>query len=187
MEMFPFDDDYVRRLREGDARTEGHFYNWFHPRLLLHLRRKVRTMADVEDVRQETFKRVLLAIRAGKLRDGRTLHGFVFSVCDRIVLEYYRKAARTEPLDPIRQDPIADDNPEFDLLTSERQRTVKETLDLLDKKDADLLRAVFLDEVPREEVCRRFGVSGEYLRVLLHRAREKFRNKFPPDDETNAD
>jgi hypothetical protein len=32
-----------------------------------------------------------------------------------------------------------------------------------------------LDERERDSVCREFGVSRGYLRVLLHRAKQRFR------------
>jgi RNA polymerase sigma-70 factor (ECF subfamily) len=46
------------------------------------------------------------------------------------------------------------------------------------ERDRDLLRAIFLEEKEKEEICREFGVDREYLRVLLHRAKERFRLSF---------
>jgi RNA polymerase sigma-70 factor, ECF subfamily len=34
---------------------------------------------------------------------------------------------------------------------------------------------VFLEEGERSEICERLKVDGDYLRVLLHRAKERFR------------
>ncbi len=41
-----------------------------------------------------------------------------------------------------------------------------------------LLKAVFLDERDRDEVCREFGVDRDYLRVLLHRAKQEFKTEY---------
>ncbi len=38
-----------------------------------------------------------------------------------------------------------------------------------------MLRSVFFDETDRDEVCRELGVDRQYLRVLLHRAKNSFR------------
>ena len=46
------------------------------------------------------------------------------------------------------------------------------------ERDRDLLRAIFLEEKEKDEICREFGVDREYLRVLLHRAKERFRLSF---------
>ena len=57
-------------------------------------------------------------------------------------------------------------------------------------RDRALLKAVFLDERDRDEVCTEFGVDREYLRVLLFRAKQEFkveylkRNPLPPSFST---
>jgi RNA polymerase sigma-70 factor (ECF subfamily) len=47
---------------------------------------------------------------------------------------------------------------------------------------------VFLEERDKNEVCRELGVDREYLRVLLHRAKQAFKAMYlknagenPPD------
>jgi RNA polymerase sigma-70 factor (ECF subfamily) len=48
-------------------------------------------------------------------------------------------------------------------------------LEQLPVKDRQLLRAIFLEEKEKDQVCREFGVDRDYLRVLLHRAKNNFR------------
>jgi RNA polymerase sigma-70 factor, ECF subfamily len=49
------------------------------------------------------------------------------------------------------------------------------------QRDRELLRAIFLEEGDKDEVCRRFGVDRDYLRVRLHRAKERFRLLYQKD------
>jgi RNA polymerase sigma-70 factor, ECF subfamily len=49
-------------------------------------------------------------------------------------------------------------------------------LDDLPAKDRRLLEEVFLEERDKDQVCRDFKVDREYLRVLLFRARKRFRS-----------
>ena len=42
-------------------------------------------------------------------------------------------------------------------------------------RDSDILRAVFLDELSKDEICRKFDTDRKNLRVLLHRARAAVR------------
>ena len=42
-------------------------------------------------------------------------------------------------------------------------------------KDRFLICAIFLDERDKDEVCREQGVGRDYMRVLLHRAKQRFR------------
>jgi RNA polymerase sigma-70 factor (ECF subfamily) len=55
---------------------------------------------------------------------------------------------------------------------------VREILLELEPRDRSLLKAVFLDERDRDEVCREFGVDRDYLRVLLHRAKQEFKTVY---------
>lgn len=59
----PFNDDYVRRLTAGDREVERHFTSHFGTLLRIKLRTKLRSPQLIEDVRQETFLRVLQSLR----------------------------------------------------------------------------------------------------------------------------
>jgi DNA-directed RNA polymerase specialized sigma24 family protein len=52
---------------------------------------------------------------------------------------------------------------------------VRSVLSQLPQRDQAILRSVFLEEMDKDDVCQRFGVGRDYLRVLLYRAKEKFR------------
>jgi RNA polymerase sigma-70 factor (ECF subfamily) len=175
MELFVFDDDYVRRLREGDGETAAHFHAYFRDLLLLKLRRRLRSIDAIDEVRQEVFTRCLQHLDS--LKDARKLGAFVNSICNRVLMEYYRAEGRTEALDD--QAEIADPSDVGAAYDSARSSArVRRVLQDLPDRDAQLLRAVFLEEGDKEEVCRRFGVDRAYLRVLLHRAKDKFRAQY---------
>ncbi len=175
MELFPFDDDYVGRLRKGDRATEEHFHSYFRDLLLVKLRRRLRSMQAVDEVRQEVFLRVLQ--RLGELRDGRKLGAFVNSTCNLVLMEYYRAESRTESLEAA--DDLALGSDADARLDSARTRTrVRRALEMLEPRDAEILKAVFLEEGDKDAICTRYHIERSYLRVLLHRAKEKFRAQF---------
>jgi len=180
VDLFSFDDDYVRRLREGDRWTEAHFLRYFGELMLVKLRGRVRTMSRLEDIRQEVFLRVFRALRAPEgLRDGRKLGAFVNSVCNNVLLESFRKSGRTEALpETVERMADAGDSIEQTLVTAETKAKVRRVLGELEPRDAKLLRALFFDERPKDEICAEFGVDREYLRVLVFRAKEKFRAAY---------
>ena len=181
MELYPFDDDYVRRLQEGDRWTEEHFVRYFSELLLLKLRSRVRTLAALDDIRQEVFARVFRTLRAPDgLRDGRKLGAFVNSVCNNVLLESFRANGRVEPLADDVADVLKDPAPEVEerLVTGETKARVRSVIEQLQPKDAAILRAIFFEERDKDEVCRELGVDRDYLRVLLHRAKERFRSEY---------
>ncbi|MEO8380218.1 MAG: sigma-70 family RNA polymerase sigma factor [Acidobacteriota bacterium] len=175
MELFDFDDDYVRRLREGDSDTTSHFYDYFRDLLLLKLRGRLPSMDAIDDVRQEVFLRTLK--RLGELREAPKLGSFVNSICDYVLYEYYRAEGRTEGLDPAADFAI-DEDFEHRLESTRIAARVRLVMATLPERDAEILRAVFLEEDDKDEICRRFGIERNYLRVLLHRAKKVFRSSY---------
>src|ERR1700684_4115379 len=97
LEFFAFDASYVERLRSGDARIEGHFVNYFSELIRIKLRSRLSSKEAIEDVRQQTFMRVLVLLRGeGGLRQPDRLGAFVNSVCNHVLQEHYRSKKRTE-------------------------------------------------------------------------------------------
>ena len=176
MELSVFDDDYVRRLREGDRDTAARFHAYFRDLLLLKLRRRLHSMDAIDEVRQEVFKRCFEHL--GQLRDARKLGAFVNAICNRVLMEYYRAEGRTEPLAEDAAEIPDPTDAEYSLDSARNAARVRRVLETMPQRDADILRAVFIDESSKDEICAQFGVERDYLRVLLHRAKEKFRTFY---------
>jgi RNA polymerase sigma-70 factor, ECF subfamily len=66
-------------------------------------------------------------------------------------------------------------------VSRERKDLVRSILEELPEKDRRILRAVFLEDVDKAEVCKRFDVNRDYLRVLVHRAKIRFRAALDKD------
>ena len=172
MELFVFDGDYVRRLREGDRETANHFHAYFRDLLLLKLRNRLRSMDAIDEVRQEVFLRSLE--RLDRLKDPSRLGAFVNSICENVLKEYYRAENRNEALD--EQQDIADGrNVDMDYDSAHNAERVRRVLASMKGREPEILRALFLEEQDKDELCRRFDVDRAYLRVLVHRAKDKFR------------
>jgi RNA polymerase sigma-70 factor (ECF subfamily) len=172
-----FDGPYLDRLRSGDGETVRHFVAYFSELIRIKLRVRSWSRGLVEDVRQETFLRVFRALaHPGGIRDPERLGAFVNSVCGNVAMEVLRAQRRHGV--PAQEPPDARDrtpDPEVSLLSRERQELVRRVVDDLPRRDRSVLRAVFLDEREKDEVCAQLGVCRDYLRVLLHRAKAAFR------------
>jgi RNA polymerase sigma-70 factor (ECF subfamily) len=176
-----FDAAYIERLWAGDSETQQHFVGYFTQLLQIKLRSRLQSAQAIEDVRQETFARVFTVLRRdGGLRQPERLGAFVNSVCNNVLLEHYRTKGRSDSLDeegaPELQARGAD---ALELAgTRQTQDHVRMILLNLPARDRSLLKAVFLDERDRDEVCAEFGVDRDYLRVLLHRAKHEFKTEY---------
>ncbi len=172
-----FDHDYLERLTRGDLETERHFTTHFGQFLLIKLRGRLRCPQTIADARQETFLRVFAALRKkGVILHPERLGGFVNSVCENVLLEFFRSGKRAVQMpedNPEPQDRKA--STEAELITEERKQLVKATLNQLSEGDRTLLQDLFLKERDRDEMCGELNVDRDYLRVRVHRALKRFR------------
>ena len=172
LERQVFDQQYVTRLTRGDPEIERHFSHYFGDLLLIKLRARIRSPQLIEDARQETFLRVLNVLRnKGGIEHPERLGAFVNSVCENVLLEFFRCDGRFQQLpenasEPVDQDASADCR----FVTSERKAIVRDVLNKLAETDRTILRMLFLEERDKDEICRQLGIDRDYLRVRLHRA-----------------
>jgi RNA polymerase sigma-70 factor, ECF subfamily len=176
-----FDASYIENLCAGDRVTQEHFVSYFTELLQLKLRSRLQSPQAIEDVRQETFARVIATLRReNALRRPESFGAFVNTVCNNVLLEHYRSSGRSQSLDEEgTPEPQATGVDVVSMIAATQLKArVREILLKLPLRDRSVLKAVFLEERDREDVCREFGVDREYLRVLLHRAKQEFKVEY---------
>jgi RNA polymerase sigma-70 factor, ECF subfamily len=195
LQLQSFDEPYVERLRDGDFRTQEHFVAYFTELIQLKLRSRLHSPQAIEDVRQETFARVFAALRSGKIRQPDRLGAFVNSMCNNVLLEQYRSSSRNTSFEDEEEQDFPALNIDVLGAIAARQMAekVRDILEEMPERDRRLLREIFLEEKDKDEVCRDFGVDRDYLRVLLHRAKQGFKSMYlkhmaarPPGDIETA-
>ena len=184
MQRQSFDAEYVRRLVHSDPETEREFVSYFGELLAIKLRSRLRAPELIQDVTQETFLRVLRTLRQSGIENPEALGSFVNSVCTNVLFEVYRAQSRvTEPV----EDRVSEEIPAASAMAGEEERTqVRSVLSELPEKDRMILRWLFFEERDKGEVCRFLHVDREYLRVLVHRAKQRFRTDYLRRTATKA-
>jgi RNA polymerase sigma factor (sigma-70 family) len=175
VDFYTFDDDYLRRLGARDSATEAHFVAYFSERLRITLRARGIDSHTIEDVRQETFCRVLVAVRAGNVNNAGGFGAYVYSVCKHVLSESRRNDVRYQH-DSLESTDVPDEQLGLEELIQrqENSKHVRAILAALPERDRHLLQARFFEDRDNDEVCGDFGVDRDYLRVLIHRALHKF-------------
>jgi len=64
------------------------------------------------------------------------------------------------------------------LVTQETVVRVRRILGQLPEKDRRILRRLYFEEEDKDSICNEFGVNRDYLRVLVLRAKDKFRGLY---------
>lgn len=179
VDLYSFDEDYLRRLGARDPATEAHFVSYFSERLKVTLRARGVDSHTIDDIRQETFCRVWLAVQAGSVQNPRGFGSYVHSVCKNVLSESRRVSVRNQH-DPLDTTDVVEAKEGLeDLIQSEESRKlVREVLETLHGRDRLILHAKFFEERENDEICSSFGVDRNYLRVVLHRAILKFGDQY---------
>jgi RNA polymerase sigma-70 factor, ECF subfamily len=172
---YSFDDEYLRRLGAHDPATEAHFVAYFSERLRITLRARGIDSHTIEDVRQETFCRVWVAIQSGSVNNPQGFGAYVHSICKHVLSESRRIDYRNQH-DPLDGADVVDQQLGLEELMQRKENSdlVRAILAELPERDQHLLQARFFEDRDNEEVCGDFGVDRDYLRVLFHRAIHKF-------------
>jgi RNA polymerase sigma-70 factor (ECF subfamily) len=181
LEFQTFDETYLERLRCGDEATECHFVSYFSELISLKLRSRLQSPQAIQDVRQETFARILTLLRKdGGVRDGERLGSLVNSICNHVLFEHYRSSKRAEPLDEAVSSSLLDKQPDAlrQVISQEARETVHEVLDSLGERDRRVLRSLFVEERDKDDICKDLGIDRQYMRVLVYRAKKAFRERY---------
>ena len=175
--MRTFDLNYLRALSQQNRQAENDLISFFTKPVMMKLRARLRSPQAVEDAYQETLLRVFTYFRSGKmLRTPASLPAFVNAICRNVIFEMGRARMREMQIFAPGPDPIdAKPNAECEIISRERGQTVRQILTRVSEKDRKLLEKLFLDDEDRDKICKDFKITREYLRLLLYRARMRFR------------
>lgn len=145
----------------------------FRERIRLFAARRLGSVAEAEDVAQETLRRVTEALCAGRVRQAEALPGFVFQTAQHICQQHHRSAEReTRGLLRLAADQQAEYAPDplAEIIAEERCRLVHRALSRLRGDDRELLRQLYFADLAPEAVAARLDLTAGALRVRKHRA-----------------
>jgi RNA polymerase sigma-70 factor (ECF subfamily) len=128
---------------------------------------------DVDDIVQETLTRYLVAARDRKINNPEAAGAFVNGICRNVVSEYRRRNLRDEPMPEVVPEPAPRALPEYEIF--ELRQAVAHGLEQLAERDRKVLRAFYLEEKSKDEILRQMRLSDDNFRVVLCRAKERFR------------
>ena len=131
---------------------------------------------DIDDVVQETLTRFLLAVKDDRLRNPEALGAFLNGISRNVILEYRRRSMREAPMPELIPEPPARGIPEAGLL--EIRQAIAAGMEQLASRDRQVLTAFYLEEKTKDEILKLTGMSDENFRVVLCRAKERFRTIY---------
>ena len=183
MDFFAFDKAYVDKLRDGDPETESHFVAYFGRFLRIRMRARRLAADAIDDVVQDTLLRVMRKVHEGGVRQPECFGSFVNSVCKYRLQEHYRSSKKEQSMDDVHAVEVVDKVLDLEglLITQETAKCVRRILEEMPERDRMILQRLFFDDMDKDAICAEFGIDRDYLRVLVHRALDKFRVLYKKD------
>jgi RNA polymerase sigma-70 factor, ECF subfamily len=172
--------DLVGRIMAGDRQAEAELVERYNRGVRVIIRREVGDTAIADDLYQETFCLILQKIRRGDIREPEKLSGFVCGVARNLVIEHFRRAARLEILtEETTSLPHPAPNQLEGLLHKEKVELIHQVLkEMPNQRDVQVLFRFYIAEEEKEKICADHGLTGPQFNLVLHRARERYRELY---------
>ncbi|MDI6845476.1 MAG: sigma-70 family RNA polymerase sigma factor [Candidatus Saccharicenans sp.] len=130
---------------------------------------------DCEDLVSEILSQVVEKIQTGEFRGESSLGTFVYTITSRRIIDYIREKTRVMKYAP-EPEPYPD--PRETLEVVEMSEKVKKALSRLKPKYREVLYLYYYQELNREEVAARLGVSPRKVSELVNYALKLIRKEL---------
>ncbi len=174
----PSDGELAVSGAGGDAAAESALYERYSERVFYLALSERFSRDDAEDIRAETFLRVLQALREGRLRKPDSLPSFIVGIALNVMREHKRQRAGTDSLTDGEYEIPGGESPEAAFLDKETARSIEEMASQLKPRERQFLRMFYYEELPKEEIARALGIREERLRLVKSRALKSFRGIY---------
>jgi RNA polymerase sigma factor (sigma-70 family) len=167
--------DFLSGIQLGQTESEAALYEKYSARVYYLALRQTKSPQDAEDIRAETFLRVLLAVRNNQVRSPDSLPSFIVGVTRNVVRELFAHRQRLGEAVPAEEAELAIPSHEGFYLDQEVQVAIRKTIEHLKPRERRVLRMLFYEELETEEVARQVAIAPERVRLVKSRALKHFR------------
>ncbi len=149
------------------------------------LRRKLRfkvchhvgfACPDVDDIVQESIVRLLRAAQSGKMLKCESVGPFLNGIAQNVIQEYRRRWTRDGAMPETVPDSA--DQRAMHSEVYELHDAIVSGIQQLSPRDREILKAYYFEERPKSEILANLGLTDETFRVILCRAKERFRKIY---------
>ena len=165
-------------ILRGETQAETALYEQFAARVYFTALSETHSPHDAEDIRAETFLRVIQALRQGKLRTADSLPSFIVGITLNVTREHLRRKYRADSLEDYEYDIAGDGSLEQAMLEAETGRALQACLRQLKPREQECLRLFYYEELTKEEIAERLGINEERVRLVKSRALASFREIY---------
>ena len=172
------DSQLATSIAQGNRAAEGALYEKYSDRVFYLALSERCSRDEAEDVRAETFLRVIRSLRDGKLQKPDSLASFIVGIALNVMREQRRQRIGTDTLTDRENEIDGGQSPEKTIVDKEEARLIIACAAQLKSRDREFLRMYFYEELPKAEIARVLGIKEERLRLIKSRALKRFQQIY---------
>lgn len=167
--------ELTERIQNDAAAGAAELFEKYSQRVYYIALRELRSHADAEDVRAETFLRVFRAIQNEQVRSAGSLSSYIIGTARNVILETLRSPHRAARERDIPDLPSPQPHP---MLDEDVRRAIEATIHRMKPKEREFVRLHYYEDLTKEEIARRIGIDEERVRLVKHRSLKSFREIY---------
>ena len=131
---------------------------------------------DIDDIVQESLKRYLESVKADRLHTPEAAGAFLNGICKNVISEYRRRLFKDEPIPDTVPEQPARGIPGAEVF--EMREAIADGMRQLSPRDRQVLHMFYVEELPVSRILEATGLTEANFRVVLCRAKERFRQIY---------
>ena len=168
----------VGRIEAGDRLAEAELIERFAKGIRLILLNRTRNPQLANDLCQDTFVVALRKLRAGDLKNRKSLAAYVRQIAVNVSIDHFRKERRyTQQSDGIISSHLSHRDHKSELIDEQTLRMgIDRALEQLAvPRDREILRRFYLGDEDKAQICRDLELSSIHFDRVLYRAKKRMR------------
>lgn len=164
--------EVIPKIERGDRSAEEAFARYFSRRVYALAWARLRNEELARELTQDILIAVIVALRAGRLREAGKLTGFVLATARNQIANHFREESR-KPVMEEATEALPAPKVEDRMEAAQRRLQLHKALERLDPQDREILRLNLVEQIRPEEIGSRTGLSAESVRQRKSRALRK--------------
>ena len=172
----------VTQVAKGDKLAEQQLVSRYWRGLYFILHRRTNDPELAADLSQDTFIVVINKARNGEINNPAAVVSFIRQTGINLMIAHYRKESRQATDPNSEMDSLVVDVKPGLFQTIQSEQTFQLVLQLIEEmkveRDREILKAYFLYEQDKANICETLKLSSEHFDRVLHRARSRLKQLF---------
>lgn len=150
-------------------------YNFYFPKILGYVKKRVKHQETAEDLVSETFTKVFVNLEKFDFK-GYPFSSWLYRIAVNVVIDYWRKENKIKTSDIDEHFDIAS-NMETDqtVIIEERHQEVVKYMEVLPERERQVVELKFFAELSNQEIAQTMKISANLVGVIIFRALKKMR------------